>query len=90
MPFAAGEAGTMKWNADYLRWAPDGGSVLFVRHDERDVGNIWSVPLDGSRPRQVTAFDSDVIFAFDVSPDGRLLLSRGRMLRDVVLIKNVR
>jgi Tol biopolymer transport system component len=90
MPFPAGEVGSYKWNADYLRWAPDGRTVLFVRQDERGVGNIWSAPLDGGRPKRVTNFETDSIFAFDVSAEGRLLMSRGRLLRDVVLLKNVR
>ena len=52
------------------------------------VGNIWAVPLDGKAPRKLTTFDSDGIFAFGVSPDNRLAISRGYFERDVVLIRN--
>ncbi len=73
-----------------FRWAPDGKSILYSRN-EGGVGNIWSVPLAGGAPRKITNFDSDqIIFAFDVSPDNRLVISRGNWISDVVLIKNVR
>ena len=71
------------------RWAPDGKSILYS-HSENGVGNIWSAPLDGKAPRKLTAFESDIIFAFDVSPDNRLAISRGSMVRDAVLIKNAK
>jgi Tol biopolymer transport system component len=68
-------------------WAPDGKSILYALATN-GVGNVWSVPLDGKPPRELTAFDSDQIFSFDVSPDNRLGISRGSAVRDVVLIKN--
>jgi Tol biopolymer transport system component len=70
-------------------WAPDGKSILYARN-EHGVGNIWSAPLDGKAPRKLTAFDSEEIFAFGVSPDNRFVISRGSIVRDVVLIKNAR
>ena len=73
-----------------LEWTPDGRSVLYV--DARSgVSNIWSQPIDGSAPRQVTNFKSDLIFAFDLSRDGKqTVLSRGSISNDVVLIADVR
>jgi serine/threonine protein kinase len=82
MPVPIGEVGT-------FRWAADGKSILYAR-SEHGVGNIWSVPLNGKTPRKLTAFDSDHIFDFDVSADGRLVISRGEVLRDAVLLKNPR
>jgi eukaryotic-like serine/threonine-protein kinase len=74
----------------YLRWAPDGGSIVFVR-TEGEVSNLWAQPLGGGASRQLTRFDSGRIFAFAFSPDGkRLALSRGRSTGDVVLIRNFR
>ena len=73
-----------------FRWAADGKSILYSRN-ESGVDNIWSVPLAGGAPRKITNFDTDqIIFAFDVSPDNRLVISRGNWISDVVLIKNVR
>jgi eukaryotic-like serine/threonine-protein kinase len=70
-------------------WAPDGKSILYARN-ENGVGNIWSTPINGKAPRKLTAFDSEQIFAFGVSPDNRLAISRGSWTRDVVLIKNAK
>jgi Tol biopolymer transport system component len=72
-----------------FKWAPDGKSILYARN-EHGVGNIWSAPIDGKAPRKLTAFDSEEIFAFGVSPDNRLAISRGSWTRDVVLIKNAK
>jgi len=74
---------------DAFTWAPDGNSILYSRYT-KGVGNIWSVLLDGKAPRKLTAFDSDRIFAFGVSPGNRLVISRGSFVGDVVLIKNPR
>ena len=82
MPVPAGEV-------ESFTWAPDGKSILYAR-SEHGVGNIWSAPLDGRPPKKLTAFDSELIFSFGVSPDNRLAISRGIYVRDVVLIKNVR
>ena len=72
-----------------LDWSTDGRNVLYV--DVRDgVSNIWAQPIDGSPPRQLTNFKSDLIFTFDLSMDGKqLALSRGTISNDVVLIADV-
>ena len=43
--------------------------------------------MDGSAPKQVTDFKSDLIFSFAWSPDSKnVALSRGSLTNDVVLI----
>ena len=76
-------------DANVVRWSPNGQALLYSWL-QNGVGNIWSVPLTGGRPKQVTQFDADYIFAFDVAPDGRLAISRGKRVQDIVLIKNAR
>ena len=70
-------------------WSPDGKAILYARNDN-GVGNVWSMPLEGGRPRKVTVFDTGLISALNVSSDGRLAMSRGQWLVDVVHIRNVR
>jgi serine/threonine protein kinase len=82
LPIAFGEA-------ELFKWAPDGKSILYSR-TEGGVGNIWSAALEDKAPRQLTHFDSDRIFAFDVSPDNRLVIARGSFAIDMVLIKSVK
>jgi len=94
VPLDGGETKTLKLpvsaeEVEGIRWAPDGKAILYDRN-ENGVGNIWSASLVGGGVRKITSFDSDRIYAFDVSPDNRLLMSRGSTVRDAVLIKNVR
>ena len=73
-----------------LGWTPDGTDLVYADTHE-GVSNIWIQPIDGSTPKQLTNFKSDLIFRFALSPDGRqLLLARGTQTRDVVLIKDFR
>ena len=72
-----------------LDWSADGRSVLYV--DTRSgVSNLWSQPIDGSAPQQLTNFKSDLIFNFDMSRDGKqIAFARGTISNDVVLIADV-
>ncbi len=69
-----------------LAFSPDGKALTYA--EVRDgVGNVWSQPLGGGAPAQITRFPSDGIFAFAWSPDGtRLALARGTISTDVVLL----
>ena len=82
MPAAIDDVGAWAWSSD--------GKAIMYAQNEKGVGNIWSMPLDGERPKKLTAFDTDRIYAFDVAPDGRLAMSRGDYVTDVVHIRNVR
>lgn len=73
-----------------MRWSTDGHSFLFIK-TLGEVSNIWLQPIDGGEPRQVTDFNSDRIFFFASSFDGKsLAFARGQTRSDVVLITDVR
>ena len=73
-----------------LRWTPDGRALTFV-DTTGGVSNIWSLPLDGGKPVQLTDFKTDQIFWFDFSRDGKqLAVSRGKQTSDVILIRDFR
>lgn len=73
-----------------FRWDANGRSLLYIK-DEGGVDNIWTQPIEGGTPTQLTHFVSDSIYSFDVSRDGkRLLMSRGRRTSDAVLIRDLR
>jgi len=73
-----------------VRWTPDAQSLTYVV-TKAGVSNIWRQPLAGGEPKQITNFETDKIFYFDLSRDGQeLVCSRGRWAHDVVLIKGVR
>jgi serine/threonine protein kinase len=73
-----------------LRWTPDGRALADI-DTINGVSNIWSLPLDGGKPVQLTEFKTDQIFGFDFSRDGKqLALSHGTQTSDVILIKDFR
>jgi eukaryotic-like serine/threonine-protein kinase len=71
-------------------WTPDSKSVMYV--DSRNgVSNLWSQSLDRRPPKQMTNFESGLIFNFAWSNDGKqLFMARGTVNSDVILISNVK
>jgi Tol biopolymer transport system component len=90
IPFAGGEpvkVFDMPQSAFFiLRWMPD-GRLTYI-DTINGVSNIWSLPLDGGKPVQLTYFKTDRIFWFDSLRDGKLALSRGTQTSDVILIRD--
>ncbi|MDE3165356.1 MAG: PD40 domain-containing protein, partial [Acidobacteriota bacterium] len=72
-----------------VHWSPNGKALLYGK-TVAGVTNIWQQPLNGGEPKQLTAFASQRITAFDISRDGkRLVLARGTARSDVVLIRDL-
>jgi eukaryotic-like serine/threonine-protein kinase len=77
-------------DADNPSWSPDGRAIIITR-DTDNVSNLWALPLDGGKPRQLTDWKSDRIFGAAWSRDGRqLAVARGDTFSDVMLIKDFR
>lgn len=73
-----------------LAWSPSGKTLQFGL-TRNGASNLWEQPLSGGPPRQLTNFASDRIFNFTWSRDGKqLLLIRGDVTSDVILISNFR
>nr|MBA2734621.1 PD40 domain-containing protein [Acidobacteriota bacterium] len=90
VPFEGGQpVKTFNLPAQFVRWTSDGNALTYI--DSRGgVSNIWSQPIDGGKPVQLTDFKSDQIFAFGWSHDGRqLAVARGIVTSDVVLFNNL-
>jgi DNA-binding winged helix-turn-helix (wHTH) protein/Tol biopolymer transport system component len=73
-----------------LRWSADDKALQYAL--TRDgVDNIWQQPLSGGPPKQLTKFTSGLIFKFSrAKSDGRLLMARGRVTADGVLLTHLR
>jgi len=70
------------------RWAPRGTALQYIL-TKNGVSNIWERKLTGGPPKQITRFESGLIFDFSWSPDGKqLALTRGSQSSDVIMIKN--
>jgi Tol biopolymer transport system component len=73
-----------------VRWSPDGRALNYIE-TSGGVSNIWTQPVDGGQPRQLTDFKSDQMLWFDWSRDGRqLAFARGAITSDVVLISDAK
>jgi len=73
-----------------VRWSRDGRAILFA--DKRNgLWNIWSQPINGGSPVQLTDFRAERIWYFDESWDGkRLACVFGTIVTDLVLISDDR
>jgi len=71
-----------------MRWSPDNESLFYIS-TVGNVGNIWSLPLDGSAAKPITNFKSHLIDSFSLSPDGKhFAIGRLSSTSDVVLISS--
>ena len=71
-----------------IRWARDGKSLDY-RLTRGGASNIGRQALVGGPPRQLSNFQSDLIFSFNWSRDGeQLALARGATSSNVMLIRN--
>jgi Tol biopolymer transport system component len=72
------------------RWSPDSRAIIY-HNAPGGVSNLWSLPIDGRKSKQITDFKSDKIDYFSYSRDGRqMALSRGNTTRDAVMISDER
>jgi len=93
IPFDGGVASYhVAWpvSAQVARWTPAGDAVEYAL-TRNGVSNIWRQKLAGGGPKQITNFESGLIFDFEWSHDGRqLALRRGTESSDVILMSNLR
>ena len=68
------------------RWNADSRALTYISSSD-NFTNLWSRSIDGGQPRQLTNFQSDRIFRFAWSPDGKqLAYERGQAISDIILI----
>jgi eukaryotic-like serine/threonine-protein kinase len=69
-------------------WLDENAVFFPVTHN--GVGNLWKAPLNGGPPVQLTHFTSDLIWNAAVADDGSMILGRGSLESDAILIHNFR
>ena len=73
-----------------MHWSNDGRALLYTVNNT-NATNIWSQPLDGGKPVQVTNLTEGLITTFNYSRDGKMLAyTHGTLIRDAVLISNAK
>ena len=56
-----------------------------------DIDNLWTRPLENGAATQITSFDSERIFGYAWSPDGKqFAVTRGTRTADIILMKDFR
>jgi TolB protein len=68
-------------------WMPDGQSIAFLDNSS-GILNVWSQPVDGGTPKQLTNYKSEFVTSFAISRDGKIATYRWSATRDIVLIKD--
>jgi len=70
----------------YVRWSRDGRSIVYNQVKD-NIANLWSQPIAGGTPRQISNFKEGYIYSFSFSTDGKqIAISRGNYTRDAVLV----
>jgi serine/threonine protein kinase/Tol biopolymer transport system component len=65
--------------------------TLLYSKEDNDVENIWTQPLEGGAPKQLTKFTSEQIYNFAPSRAGKqFTVVRGTSSADIILIKDFR
>jgi Tol biopolymer transport system component len=71
-------------------WSADGKSVT-ISDSRTGTTNLWSFPLDGSPMKQLSDFKPDEFINRELSFDRKsMVIARGRITSDVVLISDFR
>jgi hypothetical protein len=61
-----------------------------ARLDSDGASNIWSRPVNGEPPKQLSEFTSEVIEGFDWLPNGHLICAGNSTVQDIVRFDNFR
>ena len=70
------------------RFTPDGKAIAYLLARDRAT-NLWEQPLSGGKPVQITRFNTDEIFDYAWSRDGKqLVFSRGQRKTDAIMMSN--
>ena len=70
-------------------WLSDGRAIAYL-NNASGILNVWSQPIDGGAPKQLTNFKSEFVMSFAIARDGTIAAYRWSATRDIVLIKNFR
>ncbi|MEK6285865.1 MAG: protein kinase [Acidobacteriota bacterium] len=71
-----------------IRWAPDGSALTYIE-THGGISNLWSQPLAGGLPSQLTHLRTETMLQAEWSRDGKqLAFVRNARISDVVLIRD--
>jgi hypothetical protein len=72
-------------------WTTDGRAIAYLDAGGSAIPNVWSQPIDGSAPKQLTNFKSEFMNGFAISRDGKqIAVTRATGTNELVLIRGFR
>jgi Tol biopolymer transport system component len=71
-------------------WFPGDDAVVYYQ-TKNQIPNLWKLSLKTGERSQLTHFTTpEVLFSYDIDSEGRLLMGRGRVDSDAILLRNFR
>jgi Tol biopolymer transport system component len=71
-------------------WLPSDDAVVYLE-SRNQIPNLWKLSLKTGERTPLTHFTtSEVLFSYDINSDGKLVMGRGRVDSDAILIRNFR
>jgi Tol biopolymer transport system component len=76
------------WNGN-IEWIADGHQLLFVKAQKDGSNELWQIPVEGGKPRNLGITIKGIISDLRVHPDGkRIAFTNARLGGDVWVIEN--
>lgn len=73
-----------------IRWMPDGTALSYIL-TRNGIANLWSQPLTGGQPAQITDLSFENVASFAWSRDGRrLAIARVQEIKSIVFITSLK
>ena len=76
-------------NQGFPLFSPDDKSLIYGE-THNSVSNLWKKPISGGERTQLTHFPSEQIINAAMTADGKLVMARGHIQSDAILIRNFR
>ncbi len=71
-------------------WLPGDDAVVYY-DSKNQIPNLWKLLLKTGERSQLTHFTTpEALFSYDINTDGKLVMGRGRVDSDAILIRNFR
>ncbi len=71
-------------------WLPGDEAVVFYQ-TKNQIPNLWKLSLKNGERSQLTHFTTpEVLFSYDIDAGGQLVIGRGRVDSDAILLRNFR
>jgi Tol biopolymer transport system component len=72
----------------YAIWSADGKSLIY-NEVRNNIANLWSRPLVGGPPKQISDFKEGFVYSFSFSRDGKqIAISHGNYTRDAIMLSS--